>query len=165
MHFMCIFLISGPTTKNIVILSWKWRWSSTWWFSWEIAFSDQLWGDSIRVWKLSVSAEGGLRMQRAASATRLVPSLSQVSGRVGNFFNSFSTLWKRMPHSPPTKSSNIFFHIRSAHVLQVVLCCIIGYIRPLQECIHLDCQTSLKWYSTIAVLSGTLVPAGTFFEK
>ena len=26
-------------------------------------------------------------------------------------------------------------------------------------------QTSLKWDSTIAVLSGTLAPAGTFFEK
>ena len=30
--------------------------------------------------QLSVSAEGGSKMQRAASATRLVPSLSQVSG-------------------------------------------------------------------------------------
>ena len=26
-------------------------------------------------------------------------------------------------------------------------------------------QTSLKWYSTIAVLSGTLAPAGTFFKN
>ena len=26
-------------------------------------------------------------------------------------------------------------------------------------------QTSLKWYSTIAVLSGTLAPAGTFFKS
>ena len=26
-------------------------------------------------------------------------------------------------------------------------------------------QTSLKWYSTIAVLSGTLVPAGTFLKN
>ena len=26
-------------------------------------------------------------------------------------------------------------------------------------------QTSLKWYSTIAVLSGTLAPAGTFLKN
>ena len=61
----------------------------------EIAFSDQLsasW-DSMRVaFQLSVSAEGGLRMQRAASATRLVPSLSQVSGILSPAASTASTL-------------------------------------------------------------------------
>ena len=30
---------------------------------------------------------------------------------------------------------------------------------------HSEQQTSLKWYSTIAVLSGTLAPAGTFLKN
>ena len=33
------------------------------------------------------------------------------------------------------------------------------------EHLGLDRQTSLKWYSTIAVLSGTLAPAGTFLKN